>query len=200
MNIEKLQKNALKNGIEIIFVQTKKEALEKAKTYVKSGFSVGLGGSVSVEEIGLLEYLISRKDILLYNQYEDGISKEENKKRRRNGLTADIFITGTNALTQEGTLINCDGEGNRIAGQIFGPNKLLIIAGINKIVKDIDEGFERIKNVAAVKNAERLNKKALTFGKTVNATAQSISNKYGIIQKDTPERISVILVNETLGY
>jgi L-lactate utilization protein LutB len=200
MNIEKLKENAKKNGIEIIFIQTKKEALESAKEYIKEGISVGLGGSVSVEEIGLLDYLTSRKDIILHNQYEDGISKEENTKRRKNGLIADIFIASTNAITQEGTLINCDGEGNRVAGQIFGSNKLLIIAGINKVVKDINDGFERIKNVAAVKNAERLNKKALTFGKNINVTAQSISKKYGIIQQDVLGRISVILVNETLGY
>ncbi|MDR1554711.1 MAG: lactate utilization protein [Campylobacteraceae bacterium] len=200
MSIEKLKENALKNGIEIVFVQTKEEALEKAKEYISSGSSIGLGGSISVEEIGLIEYLKSREDIVLYNQYEDGISKEENTKRRKRGLIADIFVTGTNALTQDGTLVNCDGEGNRVAGQIFGSNKLLIIAGVNKIVNNINEGLERIKNIAAVKNAERVNKKASIFNKTPNATAQSISSKYGIIQKDTPGRINIILVNETLGY
>jgi hypothetical protein len=174
--------------------------LRKAKEYIKSGLSVGLGGSVSIEEIGLLEYLISRKDIILNNQYENGISKEENTARRKKGIVADIYVTSTNALTEDGVLINCDGEGNRIAGQIFGSSKLLIIAGINKIVKDINEGFERIKNIAAVKNAERLNKKALSFGKQINATAESISSKYGIIEKDTPGRITIILVNEILGY
>ncbi|MDR0762505.1 MAG: lactate utilization protein [Campylobacteraceae bacterium] len=200
MSIEELKKNALKNGIEVIFVQTGQEALEKAKEYIKPGLSIGLGGSVSVEEIGLLEYLTSRKDITLYNQYEDGISKEENTKRRKNGITADIYITGTNAITKEGWLINYDGSGNRVAAQIFGSDKLLIIAGVNKIVSDIHEGLDRIEKIAAVKNAQRLNKKALTFGKSADATAQSISNKGGIIHKDVPGRISVILVNETLGY
>ncbi|MDR3177794.1 MAG: lactate utilization protein [Campylobacteraceae bacterium] len=200
MDIEELKENAQKNGIEIIFVQTKQEALEKAKKYIKSGSSVGLGGSVSVEEIGLLEYLVSRKDIILYNQYEEGISKEENLKRRKKGMVADIYVTSTNAITKEGWLINYDGAGNRVAAQIFGSDKLLIIAGVNKIVNDIHEGLARIKNIAAVKNAERLNKKALSFGKAANATAQSISSKSGIIHKDIRGRISVILVNETLGY
>jgi hypothetical protein len=76
----------------------------------------------------------------------------------------------------------------------------LIIAGINKVVKGINDGFERIKNIAVVKNAERLNKKALTFGKNLNAPAQNISKKYGIIQQDAPGRISIILVNEAFGY
>ncbi|MDR2342457.1 MAG: lactate utilization protein [Campylobacteraceae bacterium] len=200
MNIEALKENALKNGVEIIFVQTKQNALEKAKEYIKPGISVGLGGSVSVEEIGFFEYLISREDIILYNQYEDGISKEENTKRRKAGLTADIYITSTNALTRDGWLVNCDGAGNRVAAQIFGPDKLLLIVGINKIVNDTQEAITRIGGIAAVKNAERVNKKASKFGKEADATAQGISNKLTIIKKDTPGRISIILVNETLGY
>ncbi|MDR0580218.1 MAG: lactate utilization protein [Campylobacteraceae bacterium] len=200
MSIEVLKENALKNGIEVLFVQTKQEALEKAKEYIKPGISVGLGGSVSVEEIGFLEYLISRKDITLHNQYEDGISKEENLKRRKTGLIADIYITSTNALTKNGWLVNYDGAGNRVAAQIFGPDKLLLIVGVNKIVNDTQEAIARIGEIAAVKNAERINEKALKFGKEADVTAQSISNKFTIIKKDTPGRISVILVNEPLGY
>ena len=200
MDISKLQAACEKNGFELVFTQTKKEALAKAKEFIPSGSSVGLGGSASVGEIGLLDDLIARKDIVLYNQYESGISKEENTKRRKLGLTADIFIAGVNALTKNGELINCDGEGNRVAAQIFGPDKVLLIAGVNKLVDTIEDGFERIKNIASVKNAERLNKKAAEFGKAANFQAEEISKKYTIIKSDLKGRIVIILVNEPLGY
>jgi L-lactate utilization protein LutB len=200
MDIAKLQAACEKNGFYVVFAQTKKEALAKAKEFIQQGSSVGLGGSASVSEIGLLEDLISRKDIVLYNQYEDGITKEENTKRRKLGLTADIFVASANALTKEGELVNCDGEGNRVAAQIFGPDKVLLIIGINKLVNTIEDGLERIKNIASVKNAERLNKKAAQFGKEPNFQPEDISKKYTIIKSDIKGRIVIILVNEPLGY
>ncbi|MDR0666089.1 MAG: lactate utilization protein [Campylobacteraceae bacterium] len=200
MDINAVKSNCEKNGFEFIVAQTKQEALEIAKRYVTKGSSVGLGGSVSVEEIGLLDYLENNKEIELFNQYESGISEEENTSRRKKGITADIFITSTNALSVKGELINCDGSGNRVAAQIFGSKKLLLIVGSNKIVKDIEAGFERIRSVAAVKNADRLNQKAASFGKKTNYTGDDISKKYGIIAQDTPGRIVIIFVNEILGY
>jgi L-lactate utilization protein LutB len=200
MDISVVKSNCEKNGFEFVSAQTKQEALEIAKRYIAKGDSVGLGGSVSVAEIGLLDYLANNKEIELFNQYEDGISKEENIRRRKNGVTADIFITSTNALTLDGELVNCDGEGNRVAAQIFGSKRLILIVGSNKIVKDIKDGFERIKTVAAVKNADRLNQKAASFGKGPHYTGENISKKYGIIAKDTPGRTVIIFVNEPLGF
>ncbi|MDR1008121.1 MAG: lactate utilization protein [Campylobacteraceae bacterium] len=200
MDISILKSNCKKNGFEFIIVQTKQEALEAAKKYITKGSSVGLGGSVSVVQIGLLEYLENNKDIKLFNQFEDGISKEENTNRRKKGITADIFVTSTNALSVKGELINCDGDGNRVAAQIFGSKKLLLIVGSNKIVKDIKAGFERIRNIAAIKNAARLNEKAASFGKNTNYTGEDISKKYGIVMQDTPGRTVIIFVNENLGY
>ncbi|MDR2789796.1 MAG: lactate utilization protein [Campylobacteraceae bacterium] len=200
MDINTLKANCEKNGFAFINAKTKEEALEIAKGYVTKGSSVGLGGSVSVEETGLLDWLISNKDIKLINQYESGISKEENTRRRKEGITADIFVTSTNALTLEGELVNCDGEGNRVAAQIFGSKKLILIVGKNKVVRDIQSALERIKTVAAVKNADRLNEKAVTFGKEPNFTGENISKKYGIITQDTPGRTVIIFVDEYLGY
>ncbi|MDR2100144.1 MAG: lactate utilization protein [Campylobacteraceae bacterium] len=200
MDIERLKVNCEKNGFTFINAQTKEQALEIAKGYVTKGNSIGLGGSVSVEEIGFLDYLVNNKEIKLLNQYESGISKEENTRRRKEGVIADIFITSTNALTLEGELVNCDGEGNRVAAQIFGSKKLILIVGKNKVVENIPSALERIRTVAAVKNAERLNKKAATFGKEANFTSENISKKYGIIARETPERTVIIFVNENLGY
>ena len=134
------------------FVSTKQEALELSKSFIKGGMSVGLGGSTSVDEIGLLDHLVSRGDIKLYNQYELGISMEENKNRRRQGMLTDLYVTGTNAITRDGKLVNADGSGNRVASIIFGPKNVLIVIGKNKIVDNIEDGFKRLMEVAAVKN------------------------------------------------
>ena len=187
-------------GYDAHFVKTKEEAFELSKTYVKSGMSVGLGGSVSVQEIGLLDYLLNKKDITLFNQYEDGISMDENIKRRRQGLVSDIFVTSTNALTKDGKLVNADGSGNRVAAFSYGPTNVLLIVGINKIVEDLEAGFKRVMEVAAIKNIDRMNKKAISFGKEPKHNIDNIANKFSWVKADDKDRIIIILVDEELGY
>lgn len=193
--------NSFKNcGYDAHFVRTKEEALELSKTYIKSGMSVGLGGSESVKEIGLLNYLLNKKDITLFNQYEDGISMDENIHRRRQGLVSDIFVTSTNAITKDGKLVNADGSGNRVAAFSYGPKNVLVIVGINKIVEDVESGFKRVMEVAAVKNIERINKKSIEMGKEPSYNLDNIANKFSWIKADDKDRIIIILVDEELGY
>ena len=193
--------NSFKNcGYDAHFVRTKEEALELSKTYIKSGMSVGLGGSESVKEIGLLDYLLNKKDITLFNQYEDGISMDENIKRRRQGLVSDIFVTSTNALTKDGKLVNADGSGNRVAAFSYGPTNVLLIVGVNKIVEDLEAGFKRVMEVAAIKNIDRMNKKAISFGKEPKHNIDNIANKFSWVKADDKDRIIIILVDEELGY
>ena len=194
--------NSFKNcGYDAHFVKTKEEALELSKTYIKSGMSVGLGGSVSVQEIGLLDYLLNKKDITLFNQYEDGISMDENIHRRRQGLVSDIFVTSTNAITKDGKLVNADGSGNRVAAFSYGPKNVLVIVGINKIVDDVEAGFKRVMEVAAVKNINRINNKAIEMGKEPKYNLDNIANKFSWVKADDEKgRIIIILVDEELGY
>ena len=193
--------NSFKNcGYDAHFVKTKEEALELSKTYIKSGMSVGLGGSVSVQEIGLLDYLLNKKDITLFNQYEDGISMDENIHRRRQGLVSDIFVTSTNAITKDGKLVNADGSGNRVAAFSYGPKNVLVIVGVNKIVENLELGFKRVMEVAAIKNIDRMNKKAISFGKEPKHNLDNIANKFSWVKADDKDRIIIILVDEELGY
>lgn len=187
-------------GYDTHFVKTKKEALTLSKKYVKSGMSVGLGGSESVKEIGLLDYLINKKDITLFNQYEDGISMDENIKRRREGLLSDIFVTSTNAISRDGKLVNADGSGNRVAAFSYGPKNVLVIVGINKIVDDLEAGFKRVMEVAAIKNIDRINNKAIEMGKEPKYNLDNIANKFSWVKADDKDRIIIILVEENLGY
>ena len=188
-------------GYDASFVKNKNEALELAKTYIKPNMSVGLGGSESVKEIGLLDFLLNNKEITLYNQYEAGISMEENIKRRKQGLISDIFVTSTNAITKDGKLVNADGSGNRVAALSYGPTNVLLIVGINKIVDSLEDGFKRVMDVAATKNIDRMNKKAISFGKEPKYNLDNIARKFSWIKADDEiGRIIIILVDEELGY
>ena len=193
--------NSFKNcGYDAHFVKTKEEALSLSKTYIKSNMSVGLGGSESVKEIGLLDYLVNKKDITLHNQYEAGISMEENIKRRRQGIVSDIFVSSTNAITKDGKLVNADGSGNRVAALSYGPTNVLVIVGINKIVENLDLGFKRVMEVAAIKNINRINNKAIEMGKEPKYNLENIANKFSWVKADDKDRIIIILVDEELGY
>lgn len=198
--MEALKKIYKKHGFELICVPTQEEALSVAMSFIKPHMSIGLGGSTTVKEIGLYDYVTSRKDITLFNQYEAGISMEENSERRHKGILADLYITSTNALTKNGELVNVDGSGNRVAAQIFGPKKVLIIAGINKLVENVEEGFKRIHDVASPKNIERMNKLAISMGKEPRHNMSNIGRKFSYINGDDEGRTTIILVDDVLGY
>lgn len=188
-------------GYDAYFVKDKAEALSLAKSYIKPNMSVGLGGSESVKEIGLLDFLLDNKEITLHNQYEAGISMEENIKRRKQGIISDIFVTSTNAITKDGKLVNADGSGNRVAALSYGPTNVLLIVGINKIVDSLEDGFKRVMDVAATKNIDRMNKKAISFGKEPKYNLDNIARKFSWIKADDEKgRIIIILVDEELGY
>jgi hypothetical protein len=198
--MDALQEAFKKHGMEVKYVANKEEALALAKTFIQPHMSIGLGGSTSVAQIGLLDYVTSLNDIILFNQYEKGISMEENTKRRREGMLSDLYICGTNALTKTGELINADGSGNRVAAQIFGPKKVLIVTGRNKIVENVEEGFKRIMEIAAPKNIERMNNTALAMGKEPRHTMDNIGNKWAYIDGDVEGRTTIIVVDEDLGF
>ena len=198
--MENLKKIYKKHGFELICVPTQEEALSVAMSFIKPHMSIGFGGSTTVKQIGLYDYVTSRKDITLFNQYEAGISMEENSERRHKGILADLYITSTNALTKNGELINADGSRNRVAAQIFGPKKVLIIAGINKLVANVEEGFARIRDVATPKNIERMNNLAISMGKEPRHNMGNIGRKFAYINGDDEGRTTIILVDAVLGY
>ncbi len=193
-------KSLEKNGFEVLHVKSSEEALQVAKTYIKDGQKIGLGGSTTVAQIGLLKHILEQKNISLSNQYESGIDMQENIKRRREGLLSDLYITGCNAITKQGELVNADGSGNRVAAQIFGPKKVLLLVGKNKIVEDVQEGFKRIKEIASPKNIERMNNKAIEMGKEPKYNIDNIGNKFAFINGDEKGRTTIILIDEELGY
>lgn len=189
MDTEKIIESLKKRGFEAVFAQTKAEAVEKALGFIPEGTTVSWGGSVSVEESGLLARVKSGNYKVI--DRDTAKSPEERTELMRKAFFADTFLTSFNAVSEDGVLYNIDGNGNRVAAITFGPNSVVALVGINKIVKNESELEERALKVAAPKNAKRL---ALSDEKDICA----VFVKHRISR--TKGRIKIILVGEELGY
>ena len=211
VNIEKTIKNLEKNNIEAIFVQSRNEVIPLVEKIVAEGSTVAVGGSVTLDEVGMLEHLRSGR-YTFFDRYEKGLDAEQIKEIYRKSFGADAYFCSTNAITEDGELYNVDGNANRIGAIAFGPKNVIIIAGINKIVKDIDSAVKRVKSVAAPKNCVRLCKNTFCaksghcadmdggIGKGCDS-ADRICRHYLVSAKQMHfGRIKVIIVNEELGY
>ena len=165
---------------------------------------VGIPGTVTIREVGLTTERFIRRGNTLAVHWKKGLSHEEGMKIRRQQLTSDIFLTSTNAVTEEGQLVNIDGAGNRVASMIFGPKKVIVIAGFNKIVKNVDEAINRIKNVATPMNSYKNSNKtpcAIT-GVCTECDSPNRACKITTIldRKPAMTDITIILVEEALGF
>lgn len=165
---------------------------------------ISWSGSMTLGATGLMTALLGDSRFTIINPYEAGISPEESYERRRQSLLADLFFAGTNALTEDGKLVNLDGSGNRIGGINFGPRHAVVIVGRNKLVPSMDAAMARVKNIAAPVNAMRLDKKtpcATTSFCQDCSSPDRICNFWSITEKSFPKhRIKVIIINEELGF
>ncbi len=143
------------------FAGTKEEALTSILSLIPEGASIGIGDSITMEEIGVLAKLEERGGHEIYNPFlflEDrrfADPTEVRVQKMRQAILADVFLTGSNAITLDGKIVNIDARGNRVAAILFGPRKVILAVGANKIVPNVDQAIKRIKNVAAPRNAER---------------------------------------------
>jgi hypothetical protein len=142
------------NNIPALYVKDRAEAFEKVMSMIPEGSTVGFGDSVTLRQIGVVDAL-EKGDYVFLNPWKSGIGVEENINLKKRALTSDVFVTGTNALTLDGKIVNVDALGNRAAAMLFGPDKVIIVAGINKIVQNLEEALERIRNIAAPLNVKR---------------------------------------------
>jgi L-lactate utilization protein LutB len=146
-----------RNGITAIYCETAQEAGDYIVGEAEDARTVGLGGSLSLSALGVTELLREEgKELLIHGA--PGLSREERYEIMRRQLTCDLFLTGTNALTLDGCLVNIDATGNRVAAMFFGPRKVIVVAGRNKIVDGgVAEAMVRVKQWASPPNARRLN-------------------------------------------
>ena len=197
-------KDALeKNGFLVEICVTKEECLKSAIAQIDKDLIIGFGGSTTIKEIGLFDYLI-KNNYNIINTYITGLSREEKFNLRQKTLTADYFITSSNAVTLEGEFVNIDGFGNRVSGIIFGPKKVFLFIGMNKIVHNREQAIDRILNYAAPINAKRLDKDVpcVESGSCEDCdNPERICNHLVISMKQNiPDRIKIFLIKENLGF
>ena len=165
--------------------------------------SISWGGSMTFTGSGLYETLKESKGMVVLDTYEKEIPPEEMLERRRQALLVDLFITGTNAVTEDGQLVNLDMIGNRIGALTFGPKNVIVMIGRNKIVADLEEAMLRIKDYVAPTNSMRLDKKTPCVKTGFCEECQStdrICNSWTITEKSFPKgRVKVVLINQDLG-
>ena len=186
-----------KNGFQTFFMSTRSEALEKVLSLIPPNAKVGIGGSVTLREINLIEALNARGN-KVFQHWQQPEKKVATIMREQ--LNSDVFLASSNAVTEDGKLVNIDKAGNRVAAMIFGPRKVILIIGMNKIVKDVDEGIWRARNVAAPMNARRRGDKTpcATTGMCTDCDTPDRVCRIITIMEKKPSRsdISIILVGE----
>lgn len=164
---------------------------------------VSFGGSMSLSESGVMDMLKNRSDIRLIDRSKAN-SPQQIKQMYRDSFSSDVYFMSTNAITLDGELINIDGNGNRVAALIYGPDKIVMIVGMNKLVSTVEDGMNRVRNIAAPANGVRLDKQtpcAIT-GFCHDCLSPECMCSHTVITRRcyTPGRMHVILVGETLGY
>ncbi len=212
-------KNLQRRNMNGQYVSSRQEALSVILEMIPPGAVVARGDSVTFEQIGVISELIKRNQNSIIDPFARDAKglfiagAEEKRKMQREALLADIFLTGTNAITLDGKLVNTDGAGNRVSAMIFGPEKVIVAVGTNKIVGDVEEALARVQDIAAPMNAKRhyLEHQRPEFGELpcvrtgncVDCNHDWSICHYTVIIDGTMARekgrINVVLVGEELG-
>lgn len=201
--IERTIKALEKNNMKGYLVKNKEELLEKIQELVKEDSLVSCGGSMTLFETGVIDFLRSGKYKFL-DRYEANLTPEDIKEIYRKTFSADAYFTSTNAITENGELYNVDGNGNRIAAMLYGPDKVIVVTGVNKIVKNVEEAINRNKEICAPANAKRIgtNTPCKTTGHCMDCySPERICCEYTLIKRQrSANRMHVIFINENFGY
>jgi len=192
-----------KNKFQAEYVAAKEEVRRKVLEMIATGATVGLGSSMTIRQLGLDKDLKARGHEC-YDHGAPGLSLEEKTKMRRAQLTSDVFLSGLNAVTLGGSIVNVDGTGNRVASMIYGPKKVILVAGVNKIVLDLESAFERIELYASPRNNYRLgySNPCVETGVCCDCDSDTrICNVFTIMKrKPSQTDITVFIVGEELGF
>jgi hypothetical protein len=203
LQIERTIQALKKNNFDARFVPRAADAAAEVFTMIPDGSTVGVGGSLTLSQIGFFEEA-AKHQITLLNPSLQSMPPEEFIRMRRQILLADVFLSSSNAVTEDGKLYNVDATGNRVGAMMFGPKKVILVCGTNKVVKDIVEAGKRVRQWVAPMNAKRLGFKTPCAETGVCAdcsSPQRICNIYSVLAKK-PIRtdLTVLLVGEHLGF
>ena len=197
---EVMVKNLTSHGFEAYYCQDRKAALEKALEIIPEGATVGWGGAMSAQQIGLLDAMNNGNYKAI--DRDKAPNPQAREQAMRDCLLADVFITGANALSIDGQMVNIDGNGNRVAAIVYGPRSIVVIAGMNKVTDSLEAAVVRARTVAAPMNTQRfgLQTPCSVTGVCGNCKGEGICNQLLITRNSKPAgRIKVILVGEDLG-
>lgn len=194
--------NLQKRHFDAYYCKTKEEALKKAIELIPENDVVSWGGSVSIDEIGLLNYVKENRKVI---DRDSAKSPEERTELMRKALLCDTYLMSSNAMTEDGILVNIDGNGNRVAALCYGPKSVVMIVGVNKICKTLDDAISRARNIPAPINIQRfkgLKTPCSTKGSCYNCkSTESICNQVVITRMSRPvSKIKIIVVGEDLGF
>ncbi len=207
LRLENCKKALENNNFEVFLadnpVHAKEIVLKELLPNIKPK-TASWGDSLTLRSTGLLKAIKKNPDIHFIETFDKTVPREEVIERRRQALLVDLFLTGTNAVTATGKLVNLDMIGNRVAAITFGPRNVIILVGRNKVVSNVEDAMERIKNYAAPMNAIRHKNFKTPCRETSYCTdckaPDRICNIWGIIEKSFPKgRIKVVLINQDLG-
>ena len=211
MDINKIIENLKNNNMDAYYVTNKAEALALTEKLLKKGDTISCGGSVTLSEVGI-DKLMRNGDYNFLDRSKPGLTADQIDEIYAKTFTADAYLCSANALTEKGELINVDGRANRVSAITYGPKSVICVVGVNKIVKDIKEGFRRVKTVAAPLTTKRLgcNTPCAKTGVCIAVDGdiadgcmsdQRICASYVICGRQRlVNRIKVIIVDEKLGY
>ncbi len=203
---ETIIKNLKKRNMDGIYFESRDELSSYLADLIKEGQKVGVGGTQTLDWIGVKAMLSARADkgeISLFMR-KPGQSEEEINKLYLDSFSADIYLMSTNAITLDGELFNIDGRGNRVAALIYGPKQVYIIAGMNKVAPSLSSAIERARNIASPANCNRLSRKTpcSVTGRCSDCTSPDTICSQFVYTRHSgiPGRIHVLLVGEELGY
>lgn len=196
-----LLKNLRSRHFSAYYCETKEDACRLALDLIPAGASVGWGGSITAEEIGLLDAV--RGGNYRAIDRDTGKTPEERTNLMKQAMLADVFLTSANAISMDGELVNIDGTGNRVAAIVYGPDSVIVIAGMNKVSDNLEGAMTRARTVAAPMNSQRFSVQtpcSVTGACADCKSPQSVCNQILITRNCKPAgRIKVILVGEELG-
>lgn len=201
--IEKTINNLKKNNINGYYVKDNDELINLIKDIAKEGEVVSVGGSMSLFESKVIELLRSGRYEFL-DRYKKDLTQEDIKEIYRKSFFADTYFASANAITEDGKIFNVDGNGNRVAAILYGPDKVVLIVGVNKIVKNIEQAVARNRAISGPANAKRLNLSTpcIKTGQCMECNIEDrICCEYTVIKRQkNPKRMHVIFINDTLGF
>ena len=199
---QKMIKNLKRRNFEAFYCPTAAEAVERVSAMIPDGSSVSWGGSMTIRDMGLTAVLHKRDLTLLDRDLAE--TREEAQRIYREAFSADYYLSSVNAISEDGVIVNIDGNGNRVAAITFGPKHVILIAGLNKVTQDVQSALARARSTASPINAARFDIKTpcRTDGTCHNCNSpESICNYIHFMRNSHPAgRHTVVLVGEDLGY